>query len=499
MKTKIAISAVMLMVVAALVVVIPTDDVSASNDDSYPAGVLTALEQLRGNNTTVMSYLIPEDITASGDLYLKVTEGQVDDGLMKIVAYDSEGEQFMFENGSILTAPVYCGLSEIGMSLDIDAGIVSEYLAGGYVYAIYGTPYLNGSDAKVALMADDVQVSDVEDLVFDPTDAVSAKVISTLDLPDRLLDFATDEGEYIGFELTLDNVLHSSNYLEMTISSDAGFYIDNIVGVFYDRYGNILMDGEPLVYGEHDVSDSSELTLMLDRTVDEMFTEDNLGARFYMFIQVSESTPVLSFDYCVKADGDPVSNTIGYTVIQPTIEAGNVNGNYVDMLRYDIPGTDITFDADGLIVNIYGDQNIESIMLVGGSQIVNQTMKDSMDSYVPDTGNMRLVFDIEMLIDDIEKDMGSITVQIPMFFFDISYGESIAVISVDSEGNISTVGASIDSEGCITIEQSGTYVVYVDDGPEPLRLTAKAFGAGVAIICVVGAVLAAMLMTHRDE
>jgi hypothetical protein len=112
---------------------------------------------------------------------------------------------------------------------------------------------------------------------------------------------------------------------------------------------------------------------------------------------------------------------------------------------------------------------------------------------------MRMVFDIEMLIDDIEKDMGSITVQIPTFFFDVAYDESLAVISVDSQGNISTVGASIDSRGCVTIEQSGTYIIYVDDGPEPLRLTTLAFGAGVAVVCVVGAVMAAMLMTHKDE
>ena len=509
MKTKIAFSAVMLMLMATFFVALPTEDVSASDSEDspvlelfysqdLPAGVLVALEQLEGNNTILLQYKIPENFQATGDFYIKVVNGQFDDGLVKIVAYDSEGAQFMFDAGSVLTAPVYDDVYDIGRNLNIDADIFPEHLAGGYLYVIYGTPYIDGLGAGIVIMGDDTPMSEEVNVIFDPTEVVSGKVISTLDLPDELCVFMED-GEYIAFEFTLDGVLISPDYLEMTISSDVDFHIDSVVGMFYDRYGNILMDGEPLMYMDLDVSDFAELTLGYDRTVNDMLTKENLGARFYMFMELPELPQGLSFDFCIEAEGNPVSNTIGYTVIQPTIEAGNVNGNHVDMTRYDIPGTDVTFDADGLIVNIYGDQNVGTIMLVGGSQIINQTMKDSVDSYVPDTGNMRMVFDIEMLVDDIERDMGSITVQIPMFFFDISYGESIAVISVDSEGNISTVGASIDSEGCITIEQSGTYVVYVDDGPEPLRLTAKALGAGVAIICVVGAVLAAILMTHRDE
>lgn len=511
---KTALTAVMLMVATALVF-IPLDDGADASATAYPVeGEVVTVDDLpesmavavdeeleRMNKVLVrfdVKQLIGSDDPVKVLMVNKVPGSEVLSGKAVVMAFDSDGRQYTFDG---LTSPmVFDGVDTSDKTIDtcLTGNQVSEGLVGGCVYLAFGTTSIESLDITMKVVAGTTDISPDIDVHHDISDTVSGRIVPVSDVPEDLAPMVTDGKSYFAMEYVLDKALESNLPVYIDVASDR-----TITGSYhmmaYDKDGEMLNDQV--------ITKTVTVDTLVDRidtglTANQVLVSENIGMRMYVLFEFTEVDPFQMTVDIIVDDGHvhAVSNRLVYTLPQSVQYEDDVNGIPLITTTYTVPtGNDVaSFDVGGPIVTIDNTGSTNPVTTFSyiqegyGITILNEAMTGTMmDIDIGEAKRQMFVFDISYTGES------TVTIQIPSDTLHVTKGQVMKIVALDENGDILQDDTTITDDGTVTLHHASTYIAYVYQGHDDSSLTIMAVGAGVAIICIIIAVIVGYMLSRK--
>ncbi len=519
----IAFVAIALMVVSAASVAVYSDDSDAAettpitgqfvnDDDETPLQIFSKLYST--NYAALAKFTLNSTIDQTGDVVIKIKANADITGTAYGLVYtvDKDGKEkdvsltlpegVKNEDDNVFSTAITTKSGAATVNFGITSSVINNYMNGAekcVFYAAFAYDYEGPLEASMTFMVGDKEISNTLTLI---EDAITGESVKISDLPSELSKYAESKNNAFAGRFDLNKKLDANDLrtvcAEITVSNDV---TASIYAVAVDKDGNaVKYNGIDTVYKLENKELSKKVELGKEAKISVNQLADKVGGSLYVLVVFDSKVDNFSATGKFMADDyTPISQEFKFTV-GGTVEKETINGKEVDVTKNDVIAGTNSMNIGNVTITIDNDGNIESITYVEGKEILNNAMKDKVDTIMSDAvSDKNMIFDFGIIYaDGADSTKSVMTMAIDISQFELKDGQKLAIKCIGSDGKVINNAATIDNNGIITFNHNSTYMVYVVEDVKESSTTALALGAVIAVVCVVAAVLSVYVIARKN-
>lgn len=384
----------------------------------------------------------------------------------------------------------------------IDSSVINNYMNGAekcVFYAVFAYDYEGPLEASMTFMVGDKIISNTLTLV---ENAITGESIKISELPSELGKIAESKNNAFAGRFDLNKKLDVNDLrtvcAEVKVSNDV---TADIYAVAVDKDGNtVKYDGINAVYSLENKKLSGTTELGADAKISVSQLADKVGGSLYVLVIFDKKVDNFSATGTFMADDHtPISQEFKFA-IGGTQKDAKINGNDVKVTENNVIAGTNSMNLGDVTITIDNDGNIASITYVEGDAVLNDAMKDKVDTIIAGAiSDKKMIFDFGIIYADGATSTKSVmTMAIDISQFELKDGQKLAIKCIGSDGKVINNAATITNDGIITFNHNSTYMVYVVEDVKESSTTALALGAVIAVICIIAAVLSVYVTARKN-
>lgn len=511
----IAFVAIALMVVSAASVAVYSDDSDAAettpitgqfaNSSDVPQEIFSKLSK----NAAVAKFTLNSTIGQTGNVVIKIKANADIEGTAYGFVYtvDKDGNKndvaltlpkgVKNEGDNVFSTSVKTVSGIATVDFGIDSSVINNYMNGAkecVFYAAFTYNYEGPLEASMTFMVGDEKISNTLKL---NGNAITGEPVEISKLPKELKEVDYGKNKAFAGRFDLNAAFDKDDYryidADISVSGKAIVY-----AVAVDKDGkSVKYDGKETLF----ITEVDEKTEHLgNELIKANQLADKVGGSLYVLVVIDENVTNFNATGVFMADElIPVSQKFTFA-LGGTIEKEDINGKEVDVIKNDVIAGTNNVNVDKVVITINNDGNIKSITYVEGKEILNDAMKEKVDTIMSDAvSDKNMIFDFGIIYAEGATSTESVmTMAIDISQFELKDGQKLAIKCIGSDGKVVNNAATITNDGIITFNHNSTYMVYVVEDVKESSTTALALGAVIAVICVIAAVLSVYVIARKN-